>query len=415
MNPLRLLVCSTLVGLVAPVFAQSEREIPIEFRVVRLNAFSVGVRYIGGADITFGKLGTVPSSRTLAPLSEGAVARSYANGFVSPDSRRPNELDADGNPIPTTGGRYRTSGLRVDANGNPVLDPDGNQTFQTTGDYLAFTSGFTRNWSYDSAGQATSNPGFIAMNDFSAETSGAGATADSGAGAGVEITAVRRLGVVGKMEWGILFGAGLTDINGKTSGEIRSNLRTFTDLYTLGGRAAPAAPYTGPSAENFTAADGTLFANALETTVPIGASPASRTNVLTANGAAVSGNWQIKGAYYLFRAGPVLRFPIGRRFAVTASAGYAGAYLGTRYRVNETLNLNGVAPLSIEDEDTYSKFISGTYAEANVEWLLTDRTGFFLGATIEQLGDYEQALGTRTAKVEIGGNSGFRFGMTTRF
>ena len=417
MKSFRLLAWSASLGLVASLHAQSNAEIPFEYRPVRNNAFSVGVRFIGGADIKFGNLGSVPSNLFIPALSGSPQEIGYANGSISLDSPRTNEADENGNQTSTPGGRYTTSGLVVDSAGNPVLDANGNPQTQINGDFLAYSPGLTRAWTYSNASQASSNPGFIAMNDYSSESAGATATADSGAGAGFEFTATHRFGTLGgsKLEWGVLFGFGITDINGKTSGDIKSNLKTLTDLYSLGGRTAPTAPYEGPSADNFTGADGTIYASSLETTVPLTAIPSSRTNTTTANGANVSGNWQIKGAYYLFRAGPVVRLPIGTRFAISASAGYAGAYLGTKYRVNETLNVDGVSPISIEEEETYSKFISGAYAEANVEWNLTDRTGFFGGVTFEKLGKYEQGLGSRTAAIDIGGNAGFRLGITTRF
>ncbi|MBL9206016.1 MAG: hypothetical protein JNN01_13075 [Opitutaceae bacterium] len=411
----RLLVWSASLGLVASVHAQPNSEIPIEFRQVRNNAFSVGVRYIGGADIKFGNLGSVPSALNIPALTGSAQAISYADGAISLDGLRDNEKDADGNQTSTPGGRYTTTAIRVDANGEPVLDEAGNPTTQISGDFLSYTAGLTRTWAYVNASQATSNPGFIAMHDYSAETSGATATANSGSGAGFEFTASRKFGSFGKLEVGVLFGFGITDINGKTTGDIKANLKTLTDLYSLGGKAAPAAPFTGPSTGDFTGGDGTVYPSALESTVPLAAFAVSRTNTMTPNGANISGTWQIKGAYYLFRAGPVVRFPVGKRFAVTLSGGYAGAYIGTKYRIDETLLVEGASPNQIQEEDTYSKFMSGVYGEANVEWLLTDRTGFFAGATVETLGSYEQNLGNRTAAIDIGGNVGFRFGITTRF
>ncbi|MBL9191072.1 MAG: hypothetical protein JNJ82_01860 [Opitutaceae bacterium] len=416
MKSLRLLAWSAPLGLVATLHAQPNSEIPIEFRQIRNNAFSVGVRYIGGADIKFGNLGTVPSQLSIPALTGSAQPISYTDGAISLDALRDNEKDADGNQTSTPGGRYTTSGVRVDANGNPILDDAGNPVTQITGDYVSYTAGFTRTWAYVNASQVTSNPGFVAMHDYSAESSGATATASSDSGAGFEFTATRKFGSFGgKIELGVLFGFGITDINGKVSGDIKSNLKTLTDLYSLGGRAAPAAPFTGPTTEAYIGADGTAYSGALETTVPLAAFATSRTNTTTPNGANISGTWQIKGAYYLFRVGPMVRIPIGQRFAMTFSGGYAGAYLGTKYRVDETLNVEGTSPNQFQDEDTYSKFMSGVYAEANFEWLLTDRTGFFAGATVETLGKYEQKLGSRTAAVDIGGNVGFRFGITTRF
>jgi len=421
MKSICLLVLVAASGLLSTLHAQiNYADIPIEYRPVRNNAFSMGVRIIGGADVKFGNLGTIPSGLLSTPPdpSAGAGTRIYLDGSVQADGPRIEETDANNNQTTTPGGRYTIRAARLDAEGNQVLDPEGNPIFQVSGNFLAYTPGTTRSWSYSSEAQATSNPGFIAMHDYTASTSGATASASSGAGAGFEFTASRRLGSIGssKIDWGFLFGFGITDINGKTSGGIRSNLTTLTDLYRLtGGAAAPTAPYTGPSSTDFIGADGTVYLQGLETTTTLDSIPFSRTRTTTTNGAEVNGVWQIKGAYYLFRAGPVIRVPLGQRFAVTFSAGYAGAYLGTKYKVEETLVVAGVSPIAFTGEDEYSKFLHGAYAEVNAEWWLTNRTGFFAGATFEKLGKYEQSLGNRTAAIDIGGNAGFRFGITTRF
>lgn len=416
MTSTRLTLCLVLLGLFAPLRAQSGMQIPYEFRPVRNNAFSVGVRFIGGANVRFGNLGTVPSNLTIPALSIAPQSINYANGSVGVDSLRDSEKNASGNQTSPQGGRYRVRGSVLDATGNPVLDANGNVVTQDIADFLSYRPGYTRIWSYANASQATSNPGFIAMNDYSSETNGGTAEADSGAGPGFEFSYVRKLGTLGgKIEVGLLFGVGLTDINGKTSGEVKATLKTLTDLYSLGGQAAPAAPFVGPAYANFTASNGTVFGSSLETTVPLGAQPVSRSTTTTANGASVSGTWQIKGAYFLFRAGPVLRIPLNRRVAINASAGFAGAYIGTEYRIDETLNVAGALPMRLEAQQSYKKFMVGAYAEINAEWVITERTGFFAGVTAETLDKYQQTLSGRTAAVSIGSNAGVRLGITTRF
>jgi predicted porin len=51
----------------------------------------------------------------------------------------------------------------------------------------------------------------------------------------------------------------------------------------------------------------------------------------------------------------------------------------------------------------------------NAEYWLTQRTGFYVGVNYESLGDYDQTLGGRTAKIDLGSGTGFRLGLTTRF
>lgn len=420
MKSLRLLVLVAASGLFTSAHAQiNYADIPVEFRPIRNTSFSVGVRFIGGANVSFGSLGSISSNSSPQGLEAGSVDRTYLDGAVHADSLRANEKDANGNPISSPYGRYSIRAEIFDADGNKIPDANdpggtGNKT-QVSADFLAYTPGRTRSWSYTSDSQVTT-PGVIAMHDYTATSSGAALNSDSGAGPGFELTASRRLGSTGKIDWGVMFGVGITDINAKESSSIKADLRVLTDLYRISGIVAPpSAPYAAPSSGDFVGENGAVYSGNLETTVPLESVPFQRTIVDTANGADIDGHWQIKGAYFLFRVGPMVRIPIGERFAVTASAGYAGAYLGTTYRVKETLNISETLSIPFEGEETYSKLLHGAYGEVNAEWWLTQRTGFFLGVTFEKLGKYEQTLAGRTADVDIGGNGGFRFGLTTRF
>ncbi len=420
MKSIRPLVLVAAFGLLPTAHAQiNYADIPIEYRPIRNTSFSMGVRFIGGANVRFGNLGAIPSTLASQPALTGEVDRRYIDGSVMADKPRANELNADGTVKTSPYGRYSIRSEIFDADGKVIPDETdpggtGNKT-QVSSDFLAYTPGRTRQWSYSYESQNTA-PGIVAMHDYVAEGLGASANSDSGKGPGFELTGSRRLGTFGKVDWGLLFGAGVTDINAKTSGNVRSNLHVLTDYYRVSGIVAPpAAPYSAPSSGDFVGENGAVYSGNLETTVPLESQPFQRNTETIANGADIDGNWQIKGAYYLFRVGPMVRIPIGDKFAVTASAGYAGAYLGTTYHVRETLKINDVLSIPYEGEETYSKFLHGAYVEANAEWWLTSRTGFFLGATFEKLGKYEQVVSNRTADVEIGGNAGLRFGITTRF
>ncbi len=420
MKSIRLFVLVAASGLLSSAHAQiNYADIPIEYRPIRNTSFSMGVRFIGGANVKFGNLGSIPSTLPFQPDAAGDADRVYIDGTVYKDSPRTNELNEDGSVKSSPYGRYSIRAEVFDAEGNTIPDENdpggtGNKT-QVSGDFLAYTPGRTRQWSYSYESQNTA-PGVIAMHDYVAEGLGASAVSDSGKGPGVELTVSRRLGSIGRIDWGILLGAGVTDINAKTSGSVSSNLRVLTDYYRVSGIVAPpAAPYSAPSAGDFIGDDNSLYSGNLETTVPLESEPFERTLETIANGADIDGYWQIRGSYYLFRVGPMVRIPVGERFAIAASAGYAGAYLGTTYRVRETLKINDVLSIPFEGEETYSKFLHGAYVDVNVEWWLTQRTGFFLGATFEKLGKYEQVISDRSANVEIGGNGGLRFGITTRF
>ena len=55
------------------------------------------------------------------------------------------------------------------------------------------------------------------------------------------------------------------------------------------------------------------------------------------------------------------------------------------------------------------------YADLDAEYWLTDRTGFYLGASLQKSGSYDQTLGDRTAKIDMGTASGIQTGLSLRF
>ncbi|MSU46038.1 MAG: hypothetical protein EXS42_02640 [Lacunisphaera sp.] len=61
------------------------------------SSLTIGILVLSsGAKVNFGHLGSVPFSTTVAPASDGAVSRTYDNGFVNIDAPRADELNAAG-------------------------------------------------------------------------------------------------------------------------------------------------------------------------------------------------------------------------------------------------------------------------------------------------------------------------------
>jgi hypothetical protein len=373
---------------------------------------TVGFRLLSaGGRVDYGNLGTVPLNVALRPLSEGEVSRGYNNGTVLVDGVRSNEKDADGNQItPDANGRYQTRTTPTDGS-----DPTVN------GDFLSYRAGRTREWSYADASQVTAD-GRIAMSAYSATSDGAGATQDTEGSAGVEFAFTRTLGkLTQRAEWGISAGVALNSINNKTSGSVLSTLHTNTDYYSLNGLSAPAAPYAGPSRVDLVDASGTVITtNGLETTTPISSLPDGPTvTTSTVGGVTVNGNWQVKGAYFMVRLGPSVRARLTQRLGLNASVGIAGAYAGSTYSALESFAVPNIADtVSTQEEiekSSVTKFLSGYYADLNLEWAATERTGLFGGVSAQQFGDYEQLLNGRTARIDLGSTVGLRGGVTVRF
>lgn len=364
------------------------------------NSVSVGFRMLtSGVNVRFGNLGAVSFNSLAAPaLAGNPVARLYDNGAVGLDKPRPEELDANGNQVTTPGGRY------------PGPGTDG-------GDYLSYTPGLTRSWGYAYADQSTARPGYIAMSSYGAVSDGGFVSKEQGASAGVELQfahAFRKLGK--RTELSIVAGLGINGINNSTSGDIQATLLTHTDYYSLNGKDAPAATLDARYAAPSFPTDNPK----LETTVPIGATadPSLSTDTTTAGGATVHGLWKIKGAYFMLRLGPSIRTQLSKRFGMSASAGVAGAYVGTSFSAVESMDIpvvgTTVTDTGVKQSDT-TKFLAGYYADFNLEWITNDTLALYGGLSAQQFGDYIQTLGDRNALIDLGSAIGIRGGVNIKF
>ena len=126
----------------------------------------------------------------------------------------------------------------------------------------------------------------------------------------------------------------------------------------------------------------------------------------------------------MLRLGPVVRFPVSKNWTISVGAGAAGAFVGTKFTVDEYISLEDVAGNPIRYQSSVNekqstteekRFLPGFYADVNIERWLTVRTGVYVGYGYEKLGDYTQHVGGRSAKVDLGADGGFRFGIITRF
>lgn len=376
------------------------------------NHVTVGLRVLSkGGRVDFGNLGERIAT-PISPVADGVVDRAYDNGAVNADGLRANEKDANGNQISPPGGRYEVLGK--DSSGNDIV----------VGDFVSYTPGQSRNWFARNEGQYQPHAGYVGFSTYSAISEGASLSKEQGATGGVELEFSRDLGRLGRrVQWGVNAGITLNGINSKVAGTVTSTLRTYTDYYLIPGTQKPILPYSAPFTIPLLNSDGiSVNDNGLEITIPISALPDATKTTLTdlAGGASINGRWQVKGAYFMVKLGPTLRTRLSDSFTLTASAGFAGAYAGTRYSVFESFTV-GTGATAIEltvDEpegSTETQFMTGYYADLSLDWAANDRTGLFGGVTTQQLGNYSQTLGGRTARIDLGATVGLRGGVSIKF
>lgn len=370
---------------------------------------TLSFRHLSGAKTSFFGGGTIPAPETLpSDITTPNLTRDYHDGSVLPDARTTPRLDSSGNPVidPTTGV------VQTD----PIA-PDGR----------------TNSWTYQDprqVGDGVPN-GFVAFHSYSASVVDTTKHDANGRSTnGLDIAVSHDMGkLFGRITWMLMGGMSINDIRAKTSAKVQANVQTITDLYSLYGQAAPTAPYSAPTTTQQTVldangnpvtnADGSTQTISVDNSVLIGSQPAARETTTTTDLSSVVDNWELKGAYYTFRVGPQIMIPITKRFSATFSLGAALVYAGTTYTVVQTFTPAIGPDITTTDTDNAYKLRPGYYADASLQYSLTDKAGLFAGAVFQSAGSYTQALDSATAhyatKVDLSNQNGLRAGMAIRF
>jgi hypothetical protein len=370
------------------------------------STLTFGLRYVSGAKTSFTGRGSIPSPENPGPATGANLSRVYHDGSVQPDARVV---------------------ARLDTSGNPIIDP---QTQSPVFDPIA-PDGKTNTWNYTDASQL-SLPGFVRFNSYSADVVDTATREKKGASnAGMDIAMSRDMGKLfgSRINWSFTAGMSINDLANELSDQVRATLTTVSDYYSLFGQTPPDAPYSAPSSVTTTILDasgaplvdeaGNTATVTTDTTVLLGNEPAGRATNTVTDDTSVTNRWKLKGAYYTFRAGPTLWIPIGTRFKASISAGAAVVYSGTNYTVTQTFQPALGAEISDTNSTAAYKLLPGYYADATVQFDLTERAGFYAGAVFQSAGSYTQNVDTTNShystKIDLASQSGVRAGMSVRF
>lgn len=382
-------------------------------------AISVNLKLTQSPQVKFGNLGNIPITFT-----QGTTGKVYMDGSVDIDSPRgPSfgagaEVDSLGKPIHLLGDTYSVTYQDTSTGVNRTV----------TGKYISYKENITRSWRYVNQSQAVTKDGadYIAYHIYSARTQGATATGSRGYSGGVELVLAHNLTNTQKrISYSLTAGLTLNGINSSKHATVNSTLHTPIDYYRLVDGPAP-----GPTANNTSAyyyqapygmtpdADG----NTTEATKRISDTPDIQDDGETSNiidGAQVDGIWKIKGAYFSLKVGPQITAKLSRSFGLNAGVGVAGTYVGTSYTALESFEIEGITgtipSTPVLETNTTNKFLPGYYANLDATWTINDRTGLFAGVSYDNLGEYSQSVGGRTAKIDLSATAGVRGGLSIKF
>jgi hypothetical protein len=361
--------------------------------------FSLGMRAMTGAKTSFSGRGVVASALDSIGAATGTgFSRIYHDGTVSPDTRTVSTDDGNGGNV------------------NVPIAPDGK----------------TSTWTYFDPAQVTPT-GNIAMNSYSADIVDSGPrTKDANSAYGFEVVVARDMGKIAtRFEWNLAAGFSLNDLSSGLRTTVPANITTTTDVYSLYGAPAPTAPFSGTSTATSQTvvdangnailnSDGTVKTVSPDTITLLGNEPLSRNvSAPVTDKTSVINSWQLKGAYLTFRAGPTLFLPITGHLRASVSVGAALVYAGTTYTVRQQFTPATGDAINLIESDSANHFLPGYYADANLEYWITDTAGFYAGAVYQNTGDFKQEVKTDTTdfftKVDMSSLSGLRAGMNFKF
>jgi hypothetical protein len=368
----------------------------------------IGFRTLSGPKVSFSGSGSIVSSANPGDPNDPTITtRTYNDGNIGPDQR----ISA--------------------SSSNPVN--------QSTG---------TNTWNFSSAGQIDTVNNGVDMHTYGATINGKNPHSGRAAsGTGFELTFERDFGWhIGKVQIDLIGGLGMNKISYSRTGTVAAMMTTRTDVFNtfntivdpvtgdpvLDGNGnvtySPGVPANSPTAGSppvtvtppyVAPSSGTDSAGtSVDNSTIIGSQPVS-SNTPAPQPAEVTEKWNITGAYFTLRAGAQITMPITEKFSANVSGGPALVYVGTTFSVNQTLTPPTGNPITTTVSDDYSTVLPAYFADANVEYALTDTTGLYLGAVFQSTTSYNQAIhslnGNYANKVDFGNQEGVRGGISFKF
>ena len=371
-----------------------------EYVYVPKSTLNFGWRVIGGTKVKFTGSASILSYSPVPDLTNQNVSRTYADGSVYSDTRTVVSENGDGTAV------------------SFPITPDGK----------------TNTWTYTNTSQVLPS-GFIQFHIYTADTTASEFNASGKTNTGLEVSVAHDYKDFGK-HWSLkLFGGfSVNDISAYSMGTLNAVLNTTTDTYDLYGvtppPATPAIPYnsaagTGGTQDVFDAngnpeydANGNPITELVDTNILISNSPLNR---LTSSGpTTVTNTYKVHGAYSTFRGGPQLVYNFNDHLHLAVSAGPALVFAGSSYTVNSTLTPPTGDSVVETLVNTTSKGLIGYYADATMQYNLTETAGFYLGASTQFTGTYNQTAalagaGSYTTSVDLNSLAGVRAGMAVKF
>ena len=311
----------------------------------------------------------------------GVKASFKGSGIIPlPQTSLDDELPLSDPTVPVTGATVNYHDGSVGSDTRTVQNDNGNGSATAV---LASPDGKTNTWGYADSKQYVQ--GLMQFHDYSATMPGlSGFNAHAGRNNGMEISAARDMGDLGKhLAWKLFFGLSLNDIQSATFAAVKANLTTLTDTYDLFGATPMAAGTSSPAAQTINVTDsngnqvldpstGAPVTQSVETTVLLGNQPLLRTITTNTDLTSVVDHWKIHGGYVTLRMGPQLVYSFGDHLKLDLDVGPALIYAGSMYNITEVLTPATGSPIIDNLSGTTEKLVPAVYADLTLQYDVSD-------------------------------------------
>lgn len=313
-------------------------------------------------------------------------------------------------PVSSTTGTYTYHDGSVGADSRSLTVDNGDGTTTTA---TIASDGKTNTWSYTNQSQLTSDD-YMQFHDYTASIDMTSPANQHGSSTiGMELSSSRDMGRLGsRLSWNIFAGMSLNDIHSTKTEIVPAEVTTTTDTYNLYGQVPGSAPYSSPTSasndvyDNATGGEvvdssGNDVTTTVNSTVLISNTPISRSTTTALDVTDIADTWTLHGAYLLFRVGPQLNYDISQHLRLSVSAGPALIYAGSTYDVTEDFTTPTGDPIVNQMTDTTARLLPAAYADVTLQYTLSDRAGFYIGAVYQTGGSYTQTADQQTATQSV--------------
>jgi hypothetical protein len=256
-------------------------------------------------------------------------------------------------------------------------------------------SGLTWNWGYQNASQVVGDTmQFHSSQPNPAFSSTRNATDDPQLG--LELIYQRAIGTFSSSgRWGIEAGFGYTDLDLRANSRGPGRSIVTTDAFALNGVAPPAPGYNGTFA-----GPGALLGDTPSRTI---------TPETLASGEKLSGQ------LFSIRLGPFAEWDLTQKLSLGASVGITLAPASVDYDFTETVSGAGGLTSITRGHSSKAELLYGPYVSGALRYEFTDRFGAYIGAQFQSLGDLDQSVAGRSARLDQGATIYGTVGISYRF